>query len=146
MPPRARSGISVVHENGDEVGELCLDSSYEGVTSPRYSLTLARDIVVARVNLLIGIRQAGVSGGEDLPRVDETHEIPAQTTAPDIGARAGGIVGPNRGFGGVVAVSEEAGGVGGVGVEELDLEEGVGGWGEGSGLSGHEGEEGDGAV
>lgn len=43
-------------------------------------------------------------------------------------------------------MGEEAGGVGGVGVEELDLEEGVVCGGEVGGLSGHEGEEGDGAV
>lgn len=43
-------------------------------------------------------------------------------------------------------MGEEAGGVGGIGVEELDLEEGVGSGGKGGGLGGHEGEEGDGAV
>lgn len=154
MPPRSRGGISVAHEDGDEVGELCLDSRCEGVASPSCyysscSLTLARNnkfIISSSSSSSIGEVVGGGGGGEDLPCIDESHEIPPQATAPDIRARAGGVVGPDRGFGGVVAVGEEAGGVGGVGVEELDLEEGVVSGGEGGGLGSHKREEGNGAV
>lgn len=153
MPPRSRGGISIAHEDGDEVGELCLYSRYEGVASPSCyyssSLTLARNnnnnIIVIIISIGEQVVGGGGGGGEDLPCVDESHEIPPQATAPDIWARAGGVVGPDRGLRGVIAVGEETGGVGGVGVEELDLEEGVVG-GEGGGLGSHEREEGDGAV
>lgn len=71
LPPRAGGGIGVACEDGDEVDELRLDSCYQG---------LARNIFITATSSsirfpLIGIGEIGV--GEDLPRVDEAHEIPS---------------------------------------------------------------------
>ena len=61
-------------------------------------------------------------GGEPVEHVDQGHAVPALRSAPDLGAEAGGLVGPGHLLGLVPAVAEEAGlGVAHVLVHEQEL-------------------------
>lgn len=56
-----------------------------------------------------------------LPCIYKTDQVPSKRTAPDVRARTGCVVCPNRGLGGVVAVDEQARRMLRVVKEELDL-------------------------
>ena len=106
-----------------------------------WALTTA---AMVRLSAATRAARCGWSFGEPVEHIDEGHRVPAHGASPDLGAEAGGLVGPGHLLGLVPAVAQQAGVFGsrmcGVHQQKLfgDVVE-VGGGLEGDGVLGAEG-------